>query len=87
MDEANKRHHIFGNPDHNLAALVRQYGSEEGAYQAIEAAVMAAFREGRLIVAAHGDFQQVFDMGGNAVKVRGRVVDGIPRIGTAWMPR
>src|SRR5207249_4188944 len=29
MDDPNKRNHIFANPNHNLDALVRHYGSEE----------------------------------------------------------
>jgi len=50
MDDPNRRRHIFGEPRHNLDPLVRQYGGEEAAGQAIENAVSAAFDGGDLII-------------------------------------
>ena len=39
MDDQDKLHHIFGNPDHNLDALVSLYGNEKAAGLAILEAV------------------------------------------------
>jgi hypothetical protein len=33
-----------------------------------------------------GFYQQVFDIGGNSVTVRGRVINGTVHVGTAWVP-
>jgi hypothetical protein len=85
MKGANRRHHIFGFPKHNLDRLVRQYGSEQAAAEAIEAAVDTAFADGRLIIDHRGLYKQVFEVDGNLVNVSGRVIDGVVRIGTAWI--
>ena len=86
MDDPNRRHNIFGEPRHNLEPLVRQYGGEEAAGQAIENAVTAAFDGGDLIIDDNGLYKQVFDIGGNSVTVTGRVIDGSVHVGTAWIP-
>jgi len=85
MDEPNRRHHIFGEPRHNLDRLVRLYGDELAAAQAITDAVETAFKSSQLPVDADGLFKQVFDISGVSVTVSGRVVNGIARIGTAWI--
>lgn len=85
MDDANRRNHIFGEPRHNLDALVRQHGSEEAAGRAIADAVDGAFDAGTLVVDDAGLYKQVFDVGGNSVTVSGRVINGVVRIGTAWI--
>jgi hypothetical protein len=86
MDDANKLRHLFGNADHNLDRLVRRYGSEAAAGQAILDAIQEAYDRGDLIVDALGNYRQVFCVGGYSVTVRGRVVNGIARIGSAWIP-
>jgi hypothetical protein len=86
MDDPNRRRHIFGEPRHNLEPLVRQYGSEEAAGQAIDDAVNAAFHNGDLAVDDNGLYKQVFDIGGNSVTVTGRVIDGTVHVATAWIP-
>jgi hypothetical protein len=86
MENANRRHHIFGDPTHNLDPLVRQYGNEEAAGCAIVEAVRAAFAAGSLIADDDGLYRQIFDVGGNSVTVSGRVVNGVARISTAWIP-
>jgi hypothetical protein len=63
VDDPNKRHHIFGNPDHNLDVLVRRYGGEEAAARAIAETVSQAYRDGKLVVDALGRYRQVFDVG------------------------
>ncbi len=85
MDDSNKRHHVFGNPDHNLDVLIQECGSEEAAGRAIVAAVNQAYRDGSLVVDSNGRYRQVFDVGGNPVTVRGRIVGGVVRIGSAWI--
>jgi hypothetical protein len=84
VDDPNKRHHIFGNPNHNLDALVEQYGSGEAAGRAIEDAVNEAYRDGKIIVDGLGVYKQAFDVGGYSVIVRGRIFNGLVRIGSAW---
>jgi hypothetical protein len=86
MKDPNKLHHIFDNPDHHLAPLVQQYGSEKAAYRAIKDAVSKAYRDGNLIANAHGSYKQAFEIGGLSVTVVGRIVKGQVRIGTAWGP-
>ena len=86
MDDPNKWRHIFGNPNHNLDALVRHYGSEEEAARAIVDAVNQARHAGTLSTDNRGVYEQVFDVGGDPVMVRGRIVNGLVRIGTAWIP-
>ena len=54
MDDPNRRDHIFGEPRHNLDVLIRQYGNEEAAGQAIVEAVNAAFESGSLTVDDNG---------------------------------
>ena len=86
MVDPNRRRHVFGEPKHNLDRLVRQSGSEEAAAQAISDAVNAAFRSGDLIVDRDGRYRQVFDIGGISVTVSGRIVNGVVRVGTAFVP-
>jgi len=86
MDDANRRNHIFGEPRHNLDSLVRQCGSEEAAGEAIVAAVNAAFESGNLIVDDDGLYKQGFDVRENSVTVSGRVINGVVRVSTAWIP-
>jgi len=86
MDDPNRLRHIFGEKRHNLGRLVRVYGSESAAAEAIAGAVEAALRSGELIVDGNGLYRQVFDIGGVSVTVSGRVIDGVARVGTAWIP-
>jgi hypothetical protein len=54
--------------------------------QAIVDAINAAFESGNLTVDDHGLYKQVFDVGGNSVTVSGRIIDGVVRVATAWIP-
>jgi hypothetical protein len=87
MLDPNRRRHIFGEPRHNLDGLARHYGGEEAAGRAIVEAVANAYSTGNLAVDDDGLFKQVFEIGGNSVTVSGRVVDGVARVATAWIPR
>jgi hypothetical protein len=86
MHDPNKRNHIFSNPNHNLDALVQHYGNEEEATRAIVDAVNQAQQDGKLSVDELGVYKQVFDVGGYPVMIAGRIVNGLVRIGTAWIP-
>jgi hypothetical protein len=85
MDDPNRRRHVFGEPRHNLAPLVRQYGNEEAAGEAIQNVVDAAFEDGDLVLDDKGLYKQAFDIGGHSVTVSGRVTDGTVHVATAWM--
>ncbi len=85
MDDPNKLHHLFGDSKHNLDVLVREFGSEEVAGSAIIETVNQAYLQGGLVVDRRGRYQQVFDIGGYPVTVRGRIVSGIARVGSAWI--
>jgi hypothetical protein len=85
MEDRNKLHHIFGNPDHNLDALVDQFGNREVALSAIVEAVDREYRAGSLICDALGRYRQVLEVGGHLVTVGGRIVDSDVRVGSAWI--
>jgi len=79
--DGNKLHHIFDNPEHNLAPVVQQYGGQEAAYDAIQQAVIQQ-RPGT----GSGTYDTVVNVGGSDVTVTGSYVNGIPRVGTAYIP-
>jgi hypothetical protein len=85
VDDPNKLHHIFANPDHNLDALVDQFGSEVEAWRAIVEAVTEAHHSGMLNADAIGRYRQTLEIGGHSVMVRGRIVNGVARVGSAWI--
>jgi RHS repeat-associated protein len=78
--DPNRLNHVFGQARHNLEPLVVRYGSQHGAFEAISNATQAAVRDQRLT----GVFQIAVSVGGVNVTVRGAVVDGSVRIGTAF---
>ena len=80
--DANKVFHIFGNAEHNLSELVQSYGSETNAYNALQTATEAVAKEQGL----SGTFETVVGIGSFQVTVRGVVVDGTLKIGTAFIP-
>jgi len=78
----NKINHIFGKAAHNLGGLVQQYGSPAKAYAALEQATTAQVVAKGLT----GQFEEVVNVGGTNVTVRGAVVNGVVKIGTAFKP-
>jgi hypothetical protein len=80
--DPNKLTHIFGNAEHNLEPVVKALGSQEAAFNALHTATQAAVRAESLT----GVFETVVEVGGAHVTVRGAVVDGAVRIGTAFIP-
>lgn len=81
LDDAlrpDKLDHIF-DPKHNFQPLVQQFGSREAAMEQIVRSIGGPLPQA-------GRFEIAQNVGGQAVVIRGAVVDGIPRIGTAFTP-
>ena len=78
--DPNKLHHIFGQARHNLDDVVKAAGSREAAFDALQKGAQSAVDAGKLT----GRFETVVNVGGFDVTVRGAVVDGVARIGTAF---
>lgn len=74
-----KLSHVF-DPKHNFGPLVETYGSEAGA---MEQKVRRLDGAGLL---SSGVFEVTTQVGGQSVVVRGAVVNGVARIGTAFTP-
>ncbi|BBB90465.1 two-partner secretion domain-containing protein [Methylomusa anaerophila] len=81
--DSNKLNHIFGKQQHNLAPFLSQYGGNQvKAYNALQNAAQ------QQIVAKGitGVFEEVITVNNTLITVRGNVVDGIVKIGTAFIP-
>jgi hypothetical protein len=75
---SSKLDHIFAGKN-NFDPLVQQYGSQE--------AVVQQFLNGiKGLTPESGTFEQQIVVGGQKVIVRGAVVDGVTKIGTAFTP-
>lgn len=81
LDDAlrpDKLNHVF-DPKHNFGPLVQKFGSREAAMEQIVRSIGGPLpRAGRFEIAQ--------SIGGQTVIIRGAVVDGVPRIGTAFTP-
>jgi hypothetical protein len=80
--DPNKLNHIFGQAEHNLGKLVSEFGSRESAFKAIEQATQAAVKNRGL----QGVFETIVKVGTETITVRGTVVNGVVKIGTAFKP-
>jgi RHS repeat-associated protein len=81
--EANKLHHIFSNSQHNLGQLVTAYGgNQQAAYQAVQSAAATTAHQQGLA----GIVQLAVEVKGLTVTVVGKMVDGVLRIGTFFIP-
>jgi RHS repeat-associated protein len=79
MKDANKLNHLFS-AKHNLGGLVNQLGGQENTIRAVLNAA-----NGKL--PASGVFNNIpVSVGGQTVFIRGSVIDGIPRLGTMFIP-
>jgi len=78
---ADKLHHIFDKPGRHpsVLGLVKIYGSQQKAYEAIEAATLAVVNAKRIV----GEFEITVTIRGQMITVRGIVINGVMRIGTA----
>lgn len=80
---ANTMRHIFGKAAHGLAPLVARLGSERAVMAAV-ARAMARLPAGTFV--AGQVFEVTVRVAGQNVVVRGRVVEGIIRISTMFIP-
>lgn len=80
--DPNKIRHIFDNLDHNLDDLVSIFGSKEAAYKAMKEATEGFVNQKGI----DGIFEEVIEVGGEEIVVRGNVIDGEVYIGTAFKP-
>jgi RHS repeat-associated protein len=80
--DPNKLKHIFGQERHNLGGLVKSFGTEEKAFNAIQQATEAAVRSNQM----KGVFEASVRVGAQTVTVRGSVINGAVKIGTAFIP-
>lgn len=81
---ANRLAHIFGNPGHNLSGYLGTFGgSQTAAFSAMETATVSTLT--RLGLTA-GTFQEVVTVAGFQITVRGSIVGGVVKIGTAFIP-
>ena len=80
--DQNKLHHIFDNKKHNLNSLVKEFGTQEKAFQAIQRATQTVVTEKQIT----GTFETTVTVGTQQITVRGKVVNGTVNIGTALKP-
>ena len=78
--DSNKVSHIFGQSKHNLDGVVKTFGSPEKAFGALQDATQAAVKNQGI----KGVFETAVKVGGETVTVRGNVVDGVVKLGTAF---
>ncbi|MBK7635484.1 MAG: hypothetical protein IPJ13_15335 [Saprospiraceae bacterium] len=76
----NKVTHVFGKAAHNLDPLVAKLGGQENTFRAVLNAA-----NGKL--PSSGVFNNIpVNVGGYNVMIRGSVVNGVPKIGTMFIP-
>lgn len=81
--DPNKLNHIFGKAQHNLAEFLAKYnGNQIEAYKAIESATKQQIAAKNII----GVFEEAVSVNGTQIIVRGNVVNGEVKIGTAFIP-
>jgi len=79
--DANKLHHIFDNPRHELDGLVAEFGSQEAAFEAIRNATREAIKRQNI----SGMYDIEVEVRGHKLTVRGTVMnDGTIKIGTVF---
>lgn len=78
----NRLNHIFGKSEHALDGLVKQFGSQNKAYNAVQNAATQALKSGKLTpnakgILPSGNAGNLINVGGTNVRlIGGRVVDG-----------
>ena len=82
---ANKAEHLFGEKNlakHGLEDVLKSFGgNKEQALQAVQKATSEATQ------GTSGSFEKVVQVAGQNVTVRGTVINGAARIGTAFIPK
>lgn len=77
----NKINHIFNKAEHKLGDFVESCGSNRKAFDKLEHAFKKVAK-GR----SDGVFEASINIDGFNITVRGSVVNGLPKIGTAFAP-
>ncbi|MBO8157601.1 MAG: RHS repeat-associated core domain-containing protein [Bacillaceae bacterium] len=81
--DTNKLNHIFGKQQHNLDDFLRQHGDDQvKAYNAILNSTQKHVDSKKI----NGVFEEVVNVNGTKITVRGNVVNGEVKIGTAFIP-
>ena len=82
--DPNKLNHIFGNEKHNLSDYLKAFnGNKAEAYNALEKATQQ-YVDANGITGSFKDI--VVNVNGFDITVRGTIIDGIVKIGTAFIP-
>ena len=83
--DANKLNHIFGKAEHNLDEFVHFFnGNQEQAYSALLKETVKYIKANNI----SGMFQNItLNVNGFNITVRGNVVDGVVKIGTAFIEK
>lgn len=79
-----KLKHFFDDAQHKLGPLVEEFGSRANAGSAMQSAIQAKVASQGITGAFH---DVVVRVGSMDVTMRGRVIDGVARIGTAFIPK
>ena len=84
----NKIKHIWEKPAHALGPVINAFGSPAAAHRALMRALNAKHAAGRINIwnTATGEFVTSLRLGGQTVTVRGVIVDGAIKIGSAFRP-
>jgi RHS repeat-associated protein len=80
----NDLNHVFGDVGHNLEAAATRFGGPERLYKLVQ--IVLEKNGGKLQVAANGNYSALIRFGTVGITVTGRVVGGVPRIGTFYIP-
>ncbi|VVH63065.1 hypothetical protein BSPWISOX_2913, partial [uncultured Gammaproteobacteria bacterium] len=78
--DPNKLKHIFGKPRHNLNNLIKIYGSEQKAFNAIEKATQKVIKHKNI----SGVFEVNIKIGNDVIIVRGNAMNDVIKIGTVF---
>ncbi|MBC7352068.1 MAG: hypothetical protein H5U08_06890 [Thermogutta sp.] len=81
LEDANKLHHVFRSQHALMQQLVGRYGSKQAAYKVLQEAVVKTLeQQGKLA----GEYEIEVVVSGMKVTVRGVIIDGVVRMGTAF---
>jgi hypothetical protein len=81
--DAKKLNHIFGNARHGFDEFLRGFGGDQSkAFGAIQNAAQQEITAQGIT----GVFERAVTVGGSQITVRGTVLDGVVKIGTAFIP-
>jgi hypothetical protein len=84
--KANRFNHIFNKSEHALESLVKKFGSEEKAYNAVQKAANRALKDNKLTpnasgILPNGDNGNIINVGGMSVRlIGGRVENGAVKL-------